>query len=33
MQKRGVEIHRKVSAEAEWRQVLKEMHAFLSRKK
>lgn len=33
MQRRAMEIQRKVSAEAEWKQVLKGMHSFLTRKK
>lgn len=33
MQKRAAQIHRKVNAEAEWKQMLKNMHSFLSPKK
>lgn len=33
MQKRATETRRKVSAEAEWKQMLKGMHAFLEKKK
>ena len=33
MQKRASETQRKVSAEAEWKQMLKGMHAFLEKKK
>lgn len=33
MQKRGAEIQRKVSAEAEWKHLLRSMHSFLLRKK
>jgi Zn-finger nucleic acid-binding protein len=33
MRKRAGDVQRKVSAEAEWRQILKNMHAFLEKKK
>ncbi len=33
MQKRASETQRKVNAEAEWKQLLKGMHAFLEKKK
>ncbi len=33
MRKRAGDVQRKVSAEAEWRQILKDMHAFLEKKK
>jgi Zn-finger nucleic acid-binding protein len=33
MQKRAAETQRKISAEAEWKQMLKGMHAFLEKKK
>ena len=33
MQKRASETQRKVSAEAEWKQILKGMHPFLEKKK
>lgn len=33
MQKRASETQRKVNAEAEWKQMLKGMHAFLEKKK
>jgi Zn-finger nucleic acid-binding protein len=33
MQKRASETQRKISAEAEWKQMLKGMHAFLEKKK
>lgn len=33
MEKRAAETRRKVSAEAEWKQMLKGMHAFLEKKK
>jgi Zn-finger nucleic acid-binding protein len=33
MQKRATEIQRKVNAEMEWKQMLKEMHSFLMKKK
>lgn len=33
MQKRAAEIQRKISAEAEWKQMLKGMHSFLMKKK
>ncbi|MBM4426649.1 MAG: hypothetical protein FJ031_05370 [Chloroflexi bacterium] len=33
MQKRAAEIHRKINAEAEWKQMLKGMHSFLMKKK
>ncbi|MBN8580510.1 MAG: zf-TFIIB domain-containing protein [Anaerolineae bacterium] len=33
MQKRASETQRKISAEAEWKQILKDMHSFLEKKK
>ncbi|MDP1548390.1 MAG: zf-TFIIB domain-containing protein [Anaerolineales bacterium] len=33
MQKRATEIQRKVNAEMEWKQMLKQMHSFLMKKK
>lgn len=33
MQKRAVEMQRKISAEAEWKQTLKGMHTFLGKNK
>lgn len=33
MRKRARDVQRKINAEAEWRQILKNMHAFLEKKK
>lgn len=33
MRKRAWDVQRKINAEAEWRQILKNMHAFLEKKK